>query len=78
MPDFISYDQRNDAITIDGVVYAREMFAYFANAAIGSVGRIVKRDNGVITITTIDPAVVATIEAAVSKRRRRRELRRAA
>lgn len=47
-------DMRLDTIQIYGLVYSLELFAKLALGPIGSTFRIVKREDGIITLQTVE------------------------
>jgi hypothetical protein len=55
LPDFISYDQHSETITIHGVHYAEEMFRAFAFDCPGTMLRIINREDGAVTIERVPP-----------------------
>lgn len=53
LPDWISYDPTTGLVTIDGIKLHRELFSFLGNDAIGSVGKIVRRTDGVVTVDRV-------------------------
>lgn len=49
----ISYDSETDVVIIDGLKFAREVFAFMASEPTpGRWYRLIKREQGVVTIET--------------------------
>lgn len=47
---------QHDIVAINGVNYTGEFFRFFAFSEIGSVGRIIKREDGAVTVERIEAA----------------------
>ncbi len=52
--DGISYDPEREVLTIDGINYARSLFSGLGLGPIGKAFRIIARDDGVVTLQTIE------------------------
>lgn len=54
-PPKVEYNVEGDYLTIGDMKFAMGLFDWLVLGGIGSAGRIVARDNGVVTIETIPP-----------------------
>lgn len=52
-PDWVTVDAFNN-VTIDGITYSRQFFTALAENQIGSVGRITKRESGIVTFERVE------------------------
>jgi hypothetical protein len=46
----------NDVIVIDGLRFSRQFFTMFANEPINMIVRIIKREDGIVTVERVTPA----------------------
>lgn len=54
VPDWVSYDDATEVLTIDGIKFDRRFFQFLGQDEMGTVGRIVRRENGVVTVQKIE------------------------
>jgi hypothetical protein len=56
-PEWLSYDKEQDVLTVYGMHYAPSLFKEWSitGAKLGTTVRIVSRDDGVVTLQSVDP-----------------------